>query len=273
MKTPFYMTYPMQNLYETEMEYERDMQRMKDLYPREVKKILICVEDQCDELEYQGSMMYDEFPDRLMLEKIVDKIYQRLIQEGIIKRPEEPQMIQPRQENQNRNPQEMNERMRSGDENRMQPGWEEQMQPEPQNQMQLQPQNQIQPGENQNSQRERMPASEGGIDRQQTPSLRMECTENEWFAPPKGQIPPMPVRAQAVEVCMQQRGPGMPPPSGRPGPGMPPPPPGRPGPGMPPPPPGGWSGHNDPMWGLVGVLLNDEMYRRRCRNRRCRRWW
>ena len=83
MKTPFYMTYPMQNLYETEMEYERDMQRMKDLYPREVKNILICVEDQCDELEYQGSMMYDEFPDRLMLEKIVDKIYQRLIQEGL----------------------------------------------------------------------------------------------------------------------------------------------------------------------------------------------
>ncbi|MGF0065506.1 hypothetical protein ACQRCQ_09590 [Lachnospiraceae bacterium SGI.085] len=256
MKTPFYMTYPMQNLYETEMEYERDMQRMKDLYPREVKKILICVEDQCDELEYQGSMMYDEFPDRLMLEKIVDKIYQRLIQEGIIKRPEEPPVIQPRQENQNRNPQEMNERMRSVDENQMQPG------------------------ENQNPQRERMPVSEGGIDRQQTPSLRMECTEREWFAPPEGQIPPMPVRAQAVEVCMQQRGPGRPgpgmppPPPGRPGPGMPPPPPGRPGPGMPPPPPPGWgAGHNDPMWGLVGVLLNDEMYRRRCRNRRCRRWW
>ena len=214
MKTPFYMTYPMQNLYETEMEYERDMQRMKDLYPREVKKILICVEDQCDELEYQGSMMYDEFPDRLMLEKIVDKIYQRLIQEGIIKRPEEPPVIQPRQEDQNRNPQERNEQM---------------------------------------------PASEDVTDRKQTPSLRMECTENEWFTPPEGQIPPGPVSAQAVEVCMQQRGPG-----------MPPPPPGRPGPGMPPPPP---PGHNDPMWGLVGVLLNDEMYRRRCRNRRCHRWW
>lgn len=204
MKTPFYMTYPMQNLYETEMEYEWDMQRMKDLYPREVKKILICVEDQCDELEYEGSMMYDEFPDRLMLEKIVDKIYERLIREGIIKRPEQ------------------------------------------------------------------MPALEGGIDRQQNPALRMECTESGWFTPPEGQIPPMPVGAQATEVCMQQRGPGMPPPPGRPGPGMPPPP-GRPGPGMPPQP--GWPGHNDPMWGLVGVLFNDEMYRRRCRNRRCRRWW
>ena len=81
-KIPFYMTYPMQNLYETELEYERDMKRMKELYPKEVKKILVCVEDQCDELEYPGSMMYDESPDRLMLEKIVDKIYHRLQEEA-----------------------------------------------------------------------------------------------------------------------------------------------------------------------------------------------
>ncbi|MBR4027634.1 MAG: hypothetical protein IKJ01_08820, partial [Lachnospiraceae bacterium] len=24
---------------------------------------------------------------------------------------------------------------------------------------------------------------------------------------------------------------------------------------------------------LIGVLFNDEIYRRRCRNRRCKRWW
>lgn len=51
-----------------------------------------------------------------------------------------------------------------------------------------------------------------------------------------------------------------------PGPGMPPPPP---GPGMPPPPPP----RDDPMRSLIGVILNNEMYRRRCRHRRCRRWW
>ena len=28
-KMPFYMSYPMQNLYLTEMEYEKDMDRMK----------------------------------------------------------------------------------------------------------------------------------------------------------------------------------------------------------------------------------------------------
>lgn len=31
-----FMSYPMQNLYLTEMEYEKDMDRMKELYPRDV---------------------------------------------------------------------------------------------------------------------------------------------------------------------------------------------------------------------------------------------
>lgn len=35
-KMPFYMSYPMQNLYLTEMEYEKDMDRMKELYPKEL---------------------------------------------------------------------------------------------------------------------------------------------------------------------------------------------------------------------------------------------
>ena len=39
-KMPFYMSYPMQNLYLTEMEYEKDLERMKELYPKEVKQIL-----------------------------------------------------------------------------------------------------------------------------------------------------------------------------------------------------------------------------------------
>ena len=38
-KTPFYMTYPMQNLYLAEMEYEKDLERMIELYPQEVKTL------------------------------------------------------------------------------------------------------------------------------------------------------------------------------------------------------------------------------------------
>lgn len=149
-KMPFYMSYPMQNLYLTEMEYEKDMERMKELYPKEVKTILSYVEDECDKMEYEGSLMFDEYPDRLMLEQVAERIYRN-------------------------------------------------------------------------------------------------------------------VAGEEKNVEAEQYWGGMNPP---PGPGMPPPPP--PGPGMPPPPPPG--GRND-MRSLIGVLLNNEMYRRRCRHRRCRRWW
>ena len=63
---PFYMTYPMQNLYLMEMEYEKDMERMKELYPKEVQNLQKMIERRCDEMEYEGSRMYDENPDRRM---------------------------------------------------------------------------------------------------------------------------------------------------------------------------------------------------------------
>ena len=71
-KPPFYMTYPMRNLYLTEMEYEKDMERMKELYPKEVRQLQELVEHRCEELEYEGSRIYDENPDRYMLEREVD---------------------------------------------------------------------------------------------------------------------------------------------------------------------------------------------------------
>ena len=79
-RMPFYMTYPMQNLYLTEMEYEKDMERMKELYPREVKRILDLVEEECDKMEYEGSLMFDEYPDRFMLEQITDRIAEKMRQ-------------------------------------------------------------------------------------------------------------------------------------------------------------------------------------------------
>ena len=68
------MTYPMQNLYLTEMEYEKDMERMKEMYPKEVHQLQEIVERRCDQMEYEGSRMYDENPDRYMLEREVDNL-------------------------------------------------------------------------------------------------------------------------------------------------------------------------------------------------------
>ena len=154
-KVPFYMSYPMQNLYLTEMEYEKDMDRMKELYPKDVARIMDVIEDECDKMEYEGSLMFDEYPDRLMLEQVTERIYQTV---------------------------------------------------------------------------------KNGTD--------SVMAEEFWG----GNNPPPP------------------PPPGRPG-SMPPP--GRPGMMPPPPPPR----PDDPWRSLIGVMLNNEMYRRRCRHRRCRRWW
>ena len=49
-KIPFYLTYPMQNVYMTEMEYEKDLDRMKEYYPVETKEIMKLVEERLDQL-------------------------------------------------------------------------------------------------------------------------------------------------------------------------------------------------------------------------------
>lgn len=77
-KIPFYLTYPMQNMYMTEMEYEKDMERMKTYYPSETNAIMELVEQRLDQLEYEGSRIYDEEPDRLMIQMEIDGIVQKL---------------------------------------------------------------------------------------------------------------------------------------------------------------------------------------------------
>lgn len=73
---PFYMSYP-QNMYMTELEYERDMERMKELYPKRMKQLLAYVEEECDKMEYEGSMMYDEYPDKVLLYRTAAGIYDK----------------------------------------------------------------------------------------------------------------------------------------------------------------------------------------------------
>lgn len=88
-KTPFYMTYPMQNLYQAELEYEQDMERIKSLYPNEVKFILRLIEDRLDELEYDGSRIYDEEPDSQMIKKEIEEIRRKLFDSGDVVLEEE----------------------------------------------------------------------------------------------------------------------------------------------------------------------------------------
>lgn len=77
-RMPFYMMYPAGNMYLSEMEYERDLDRMRSYFPLETEKIMQLVEKKLDELDYEGSRIYDEEPDRLMMQEEVQKLYRQV---------------------------------------------------------------------------------------------------------------------------------------------------------------------------------------------------
>ena len=74
-KLPYYMVYPMPLAFDDGRMDERDMEYMKSLYPNVAKRILPYVEEECDRLEYQNSMMYDEYPDKLQLRMMCRRVH------------------------------------------------------------------------------------------------------------------------------------------------------------------------------------------------------
>ncbi|WP_099467280.1 hypothetical protein [Konateibacter massiliensis] len=69
---------------------ERDTEYMKSLFPTQAKTIQALVEEECDKLEYEGSIMFDEYPDRLGLRKIGTDIYNQIVKEEVEEEEKEP---------------------------------------------------------------------------------------------------------------------------------------------------------------------------------------
>lgn len=78
-KLPYYMVYPMPFLYDDERLERRDYEYMKSLYPDAAKRVLPYVEEECDRCEGPCSMMYDEYPDRLQLRMMGNRIYNQVM--------------------------------------------------------------------------------------------------------------------------------------------------------------------------------------------------
>ena len=75
---PYYMAYPMPLLFDDERIEQRDFEYMKSMYPEMARKLAPYVEEECDRMEYEGSMIYDEYPDQLQIHlmcgRICDKV-------------------------------------------------------------------------------------------------------------------------------------------------------------------------------------------------------
>ncbi len=78
-KLPYYMAYPTDlRDFDEERREQRDVDYMKSMYPVTAKRLLPYVEEECDRMEYEGSMIYDEYPDRLQLYMMSGRIYDRM---------------------------------------------------------------------------------------------------------------------------------------------------------------------------------------------------
>lgn len=66
-------TYEMFNNYEDEV---KDILYLKELYPGSFMDMQRIIDDECDKLEYDGSIMFDEFPDKERLRGLEQKVYE-----------------------------------------------------------------------------------------------------------------------------------------------------------------------------------------------------
>ena len=48
------------------------------MYPSLARQIQPLVEEACDRMEYEGSLMFDEYPDKLLIRRMVRSIYEKL---------------------------------------------------------------------------------------------------------------------------------------------------------------------------------------------------
>lgn len=67
---PFYMTYPMPLFYEEEDTVMRDLEYLQEMYPKEARRYQQKVSRLMDRFDYDGSVIYDEYPDRIAVYKM-----------------------------------------------------------------------------------------------------------------------------------------------------------------------------------------------------------
>lgn len=94
------MAYPLPMFYQQEDTVTRDLEYLQQMYPAEAKKYQKIIAEVLDKIDYEGSMIYDEYPDKWQIyrltQMIVDKIRQQQNEEhaamGDMKKEMNPEM-------------------------------------------------------------------------------------------------------------------------------------------------------------------------------------
>lgn len=77
-KLPYYMMYPLPVLFDEDKIERKDYEYLRSMYPDVAKQIIPYVEDECERYEYDESMIYDEYPDKLQLRLMARRIFDKV---------------------------------------------------------------------------------------------------------------------------------------------------------------------------------------------------
>lgn len=78
VRLPYYMAYPMPFQYDDDRVEKLDFDYIKSMYPELAKKIVPYVEDECERMAYEGSVIYDEYPDQLQIRLMCNRVYDKV---------------------------------------------------------------------------------------------------------------------------------------------------------------------------------------------------
>ena len=78
---PFYMTASNDILMARDDTAVQDLEYFQKLYPMMVQKYRARVSSMLDKMDYEGSMIYDEYPDKIGIERLAKAMYDMLRQE------------------------------------------------------------------------------------------------------------------------------------------------------------------------------------------------
>ena len=76
---PFYMAYPLPMYYQEEDTVTRDLEYLQQMYPSEAKRYQKIIAEILNQIDYEGSCIYDEYPDKVMMYRLAAKIYDRAL--------------------------------------------------------------------------------------------------------------------------------------------------------------------------------------------------
>ena len=64
--------------FESQRLAERDLRQLQSMYPEAAKIMLPYIEEICDKMEYEGSSMYDQYPDRITVYRLAGEIFEKI---------------------------------------------------------------------------------------------------------------------------------------------------------------------------------------------------